>query len=240
MILGFNKTIAAGAAILSLGLSTVSLEAAAGERIRKAQVTEHHVERGEGRYERRTSVQTRRGQATKDVRRQFDRDAGTADATARVTGPDGSTASYNRRIRRTENGGSVNETYTDFQGRTATRDRSVETGDGTVSRNRSATYRNGGSATSSDVITRTDDGVSRDRSFATSRGGGGSLTADARRTEDGGTVSKVLKDKDGNVIGARDTAVEKTDTGAVSTTVFTNRDGETKTVTRSFEKDEND
>ena len=50
----------------------------------------------------------------------------------------------------------------------------------------------------------------------------------------------MLKDADGNVTGARETTVQKTDAGAVSTTVFTNRDGETKTVTRSIEKDEND
>ncbi|MEM8917790.1 MAG: hypothetical protein AAGE37_02935 [Pseudomonadota bacterium] len=213
--------IAASAVALTVFVST------AGSADARPRVASQNFERGNGSSDYGVRFDTRRGQASKTVTRNANRDARNAKASASWTGANGRTATYNRSVQGHENGYSANASYSDFQGRTATRSQSAIYGNESITRSYGATFRNGGSVNGSASATRTDNGYERSKSLGTSSGRGGSYDETGTRYEDGGgNVTKGWTNVAGETVASKSSTYQN----GTKTTVYSNRDGNTRTV----------
>ncbi len=192
----------------------------------RSRIADRNFERGSGSLSNNVTVNTRRGQASKNANSKINRDSGTANRSVRWTAADGRTAIYDRDARRTDNGYSASTTYADFRDRTAGRSASVQVNEDSVHRSYGATFRNGGSANAASDIARTDNGYRRSKSFATSNGRGGSYDASGTRTDDGGTINRAWTNGEGETLAIKSVTYDD----GTRTTVYSNRDGETKSV----------
>ncbi len=193
----------------------------------RSRIADRNFERGGGSLSNTVTVNTRRGPASKNVNGDINRDAGTANSSARWTAADGRTATYDRSAQRTDNGYNVSRAYTDFQGRTATRSASADANEDSINRSYGATFRNGESANAASNIARTDDGFNRSKSFATSNGRGGSYDAIGARTDGSGTVNRAWTNRQGETVATKSVTYDD----GTRTTVYAGRDGETKSFT---------
>lgn len=144
----------------------------------RSRIVDRNFERGGGNLSNSVTVNTRRGQASKNANGNVNRDSGTANSSVRWTAADGRTATYDRGAQRTDNG------------------------------------------------------YNRSRSFATSNGRGASYEATGTRTDHGGTVNRAWTNGQGETVATKSVTYDD----GTRTTVFSGRDGET----RSFATSENE
>lgn len=224
-------------------ISMVALTAIAGTSVaaeagpkRGNRIAERELVRGNSEARGRVVVNTRRGQLTKTGSVAVDQEARTSLRSRSVTGASGNTASSSLFRQRTENGYNATASYTDFQGRTATRSAGIDADDGVLLQTRNATFRNGASANLTSTTSQTENGIQNQRVFSTSNGRGGAVTSSAEKTADGAVFGKNIVNSAGETLGTKTTTVTNTGDAATKTTVFTNRNGEAKTVTKVIEK----
>ncbi len=166
--------------------------------------------------ERRTTRTGQNGRtATREMRRDVDRDDQSVRTQRSATGPNGRTRSSDSTLRRTDDGYRRDTTVTGPEGRSATRNTDVsydpETG---LSRERVTTGPNGG-------VTTRNDNAQWDPETQTYTRQSNRVTADGREQ-------------------SRDVTAQRTDTGATRTATTTRADGSEVTRTQEVVRDRND
>lgn len=103
--------------ILALVVSTAVFLSTVQVAEARPHIADRNFERGGGNLSNSVTVNTRRGQASKTVNGNVNRDAGTANSSVRWTAADGRTATYDRGAQRTDNGYSRSRSLATSNGR---------------------------------------------------------------------------------------------------------------------------
>jgi hypothetical protein len=204
-MLGKRTAVFILAASLALGASC--FEAYAGERSRSGSYQgaktggtwQQHSDRTPGHVDRSTTWQNERGQGSRVVEKNWNREAGTGSYSGTTTGADGRTTSRQGTVTRTGEGSySVEGTRTRPDGKVVEVDRDIRRNpDGSTSVHSVTTGPEGRSRTVDSTTRKTEDGRSVTGTYSTSGGRSGSFDSNVTRTETGVVKSQSVTNQDG-------------------------------------------
>lgn len=217
--------------IACCGLVALSLSLSVNAR--SPHKKEQNFQRGNGQFSSDSTYATRRGDVRKSSNAKIDRVAGTATSNKTMTAADGRVTSKNKTWNKTDNGFTQNSSVTGLNGKTYGKDNVVQRTENGFTQQKSTTLANGTTSGSANSVTRTDSGFNQSKSFQTSNGKNVNSNTQFNRTENGSSFNKQVTNANGDVVGSKQQSIAKTDSGYEKSTTLVNKDGESKTFTRS-------
>ena len=196
---------------------------------------QHRIQREPGQYGRSSAWKNERGRGSAEVKRRWDREAGTAETKRSVTRPDGKAARWHRSSRRNADGSLTQQGHgADFRGRDITMDRHLEkSGKGTWKSRTTYGREDGGSVTTEQTIERTGKGFARSGTYATGDGRSGTVRGSTSRTDTGWKRQQTYTNQHGKTLD-RVVNYERTEDGGRRTVTATGSDGKTQERVDSF------
>ena len=199
---------------------------------------QHRIQREPGQYRRSSAWENERGRGSAEVKRRWDREAGTAETKRSVTRPDGKAARWHRSSKRNADGGLTQQGRgTDFRGRDITMDRHLQkNGEGTWKSRTTYGREDGRSVTTEQTIERSGKGFTRSGTYATGDGRSGTVRGSTSRTDTGWNRQQTYTNQHGKTLD-RVVNYERTEDGGRRTVTVTGPDGKTHERVGSFSFD---